>query len=171
MRRAYDAKAGTDLASTFRIRGHILEECSQLCPCQCHSITALRSPEWMSGVVGTLFFHYTSRPTHNRRQCDSELCSASDSHASFEYVFPTWLIPLAILLRGGWSQMGGLSGSWRLRVPVHCPPTAIALSAMLHNSQKDCAQLGRYMHRHKIQPHARRRGISIFEVRDGTFSF
>lgn len=142
------------LPTVNRTTGFGLEECSRWCQCQCHSTYALRTPSWMNHVVGTMFCQYADGPVQNR-DCNTITCQGANRRASFEYAFPTWAFRMAFVVRGGWTQPGGISGSWSLKVPMYIPDTALELRRLLGTSAGNHQQLYEYMHKHRIQPNAR----------------
>lgn len=142
-------------SSATRTKGFHNDECVQLCPCRCHSSYAFRTPKWMNFVLGTIFCQYTGRFVHHWHACNTPKCRRTDKNASLEYAFPTWAFRMAVIIRGGWSQLGGISATWSFKTPVYIPDTAIGLRRMLETSCGNHDRLHEYMHEHHVQPNAR----------------
>ncbi|KAJ4988253.1 b-cell lymphoma 3-encoded protein [Stagonosporopsis vannaccii] len=94
--------------------------CRSQCPCQCHIALSGSTPRWLQGLMGTMFFSLSGVPLINRRACNFKGCSAkgaANGKAYFQYVMPTWALPYAIGTAATWNTLGGLGGTWSLRIP------------------------------------------------------
>ena len=63
------------------------------CQCSCHRGNRLRSPQVMTGLVGSLSANYSIRPSP-LDGCVSEWCRSST--VDVEYVFPRWLTKMSL---------------------------------------------------------------------------
>ncbi|KAH6629070.1 hypothetical protein C7974DRAFT_180390 [Boeremia exigua] len=96
------------------------QECRQQCPCQCHIALRGSTPRWLQGLMGTVFLSLSGVPLINRRVCDFKGCSgkgAANGAARLQYVMPTWALPYAIETTATWRTLGGVGGTWTLRIP------------------------------------------------------
>jgi hypothetical protein len=94
--------------------------CMKQCPCQCHIPMQGSTPQWLKGIIGTAFFKFVGTPLLNHRSCNFNKCE-NRSHAAgsahFRYFFPTWLLPTGIEFAASWGALGGIGGTWSLRLP------------------------------------------------------
>jgi hypothetical protein len=94
--------------------------CTKQCPCQCHIPMQGSTPQWLKGIIGTAFFKFVGTPLLNHRSCNFAKCENQPHCAGFtrfRYFFPTWLLPKGIEFAVSWGALGGISGTWSLRLP------------------------------------------------------
>ncbi|KAK0718620.1 ankyrin repeat-containing domain protein [Lasiosphaeria miniovina] len=108
--------------------------CEPFCACQCHIMLAGQTPRWLQAVFGALFYQFTGTPLLYRRPCNSPRCLPRGGSFRFEYLFPTSILPLILRVTGTWNHLGGLGGSWTLRIPDHVPITMQAVFNMIHQA-------------------------------------
>ncbi|KAI1087689.1 ankyrin repeat-containing domain protein [Rostrohypoxylon terebratum] len=83
-----------------------------MCPCQCHSQSLVRTPQWARIVFGTLVHQ------SNNRQCNLASCKRSRQIPSYlTYVAPSWVIQRALHIAFGTYDLFGLSPSIVTRFP------------------------------------------------------
>ena len=89
------------------------------CQCSCHRGNRLRSPQAITGLVGSLSSNYSIRPSQFY-SCASERCRSSTINV--EYVFPRWLTKRSLEL----STMCDLKSraSFMLKLPKVCSESA-----------------------------------------------
>ncbi|KAF2124067.1 ankyrin [Dothidotthia symphoricarpi CBS 119687] len=101
----------------------VSRRCPRRCPCQCHIPLQGSTPKWLKGLIGSAFVNFTGTPLLNHRSCNFKKCGNQDpgsGSARFQYFFPSWLLPLGIELTSSWRSLGGLGGTWTLRIPRIC---------------------------------------------------
>jgi hypothetical protein len=106
--------------SYVSIETNVLSRCIKQCPCQCHIPMQGSTPQWLRGIIGTAFFKFVGTPLLNHRSCNFTKCenrSHSIGSARFRYLFPTWLLPTGIEFAASWGALGGIGGTWSLRLP------------------------------------------------------
>ena len=94
--------------------------CKSSCPCDCHVTLEGVTPRWLRGLVGAAFFKFNSAPLLNRRRCNYAHCQPNlngTGSLRFRYFFPTWFLPLGAEVAGSWRSLGGVGGTWSLRIP------------------------------------------------------
>jgi hypothetical protein len=102
------------------IETNVLSRCMKQCPCQCHIPMQGSTPQWLRGIIGTAFFKFVGTPLLNHRSCNFAKCenrSRGAGSARFRYLFPTWLLPTGIEFAASWGALGGIGGTWSLRLP------------------------------------------------------
>lgn len=92
--------------------------CDLACNCQCHIRMQYRTPQWVSAVIGSLFYSSTFTPAPDVRRCNSTKCFRSKPYSSsrFTYYFPAWMIRTAHVYCS-WSNLQGTNSSWVIRMP------------------------------------------------------
>lgn len=95
-----------------------LQACDGTCNCQCHVRTQIRTPKWLSGIIGTLFYSSTIKPDSNVRPCNVKDCLRADlsSSSQLTYYFPIWMMRCA-LVYSTWHNLDGVNSSWNIRIP------------------------------------------------------
>jgi hypothetical protein len=95
-----------------------LKACDWTCNCQCHVRTQSQTPQWLSAVVGTLFYSSTNTPSLEVRPCNAATClrSQPSSSSRFTYYFPSWMMRKA-LAYSTWNKLEGKNASWAVKVP------------------------------------------------------
>lgn len=73
----------------------VRSSCSPSCSCSCHREQCLKSPEFLRGILGSLFIRYTAMPWSLQR-CDDRSCRQRLMRIS--YTFPLWFWDRAICL-------------------------------------------------------------------------
>lgn len=94
--------------------------CRSSCPCDCHVPCQGTTPRWLRGLIGVAFFKFTSAPLLNRRSCNYGHCHQSSNATGslhFRYFFPVWLLSLGIEVAASWRSLGGVGGTWSLKIP------------------------------------------------------
>jgi hypothetical protein len=134
-------------------------KCQKHCPCQCHVAYGGNSPKWLQGLFGAAFFNFTGLPLLNRRSCNFRNCAnGATQKASIhvQYVFPTWALPFAIEFSASWRYLGGIGGSWSLKIPRIFPDHVRRLNYILRHGTVADLQIA--MHEH---------GLRAFDIFDG----
>jgi hypothetical protein len=106
--------------SYVSIETNVLRRCIKQCPCQCHIPMQGSTSQWLKGIIGTAFFRCVGTPLLNHRSCNFTKCenrSHSIGSARFRYLFPIWLLPTGIEFAASWGALGGIGGTWSLRLP------------------------------------------------------
>lgn len=138
------------------------------CACQCHVSFQGKNPQWLQGLIGALFINFTSTPLLNYRSCNIATCGTTSHDCGFiyfQYIFPTWLLPVGIEFTGTWKGLRGLGATWNLKVPRVLTDTPIIIR-LLHTIERGPVQeLQRLMTLHKIAPiDTISNGLTLFEV-------
>lgn len=95
--------------------------CAMSCYCSCHLNFRARTPPWLQGLVGSLYFQYVGTPILYGPRC--EKCQVGlETHpkaasVQFQYFFPAWLFPFGISITGGWNDLRGFGATWTLKIP------------------------------------------------------
>ena len=99
-----------------------LKACDRTCNCQCHVRTQFQTPQWLSAVIGTLFYSSTNTPSLDVRPCSVTTCLRSQplSSSRFTYYFPSWMMRAA-LVYSTWSNLEGKNSSWIVKMPNEIP--------------------------------------------------
>ncbi|PNH45774.1 hypothetical protein VD0004_g2207 [Verticillium dahliae] len=93
-------------------------KCQTTCPCNCHVRTAIRSPTWVRGVLGSLFLSYAGSPISGRPDCNYMPCKRSKSvGTAYTYHFPSWMVAKAVFFEMSKNDLLGYSASWTLHIP------------------------------------------------------
>ncbi|EEY23143.1 B-cell lymphoma 3-encoded protein [Verticillium alfalfae VaMs.102] len=93
-------------------------KCQTTCPCNCHVRTAIRSPTWVRGVLGSLFLSYAGSPISGRPDCNYMPCQRSKSvGTAYTYHFPSWMVAKAVFFEMSKNDLLGYSASWTLHIP------------------------------------------------------
>ncbi|KAI1091023.1 ankyrin [Rostrohypoxylon terebratum] len=96
----------------------LVPTCSSACKCGCHLLKRLRSPSWLSHLIGNLFLEYNTIPLVQPVKCDVVTCKAKlPSSFRLYYAFPRWFLGRSIELAASWSSLTGSGSSLHLRVP------------------------------------------------------
>ena len=135
-----------------------LKACDWTCNCQCHVRTQSQTPQWLSAVVGTLFYSSTNTPSLDVRPCNVISCfrSQPSSSSRLTYYFPSWLMRTA-LIYSTWSNLKGENSSWVVKMPREIP----SYQPCWHYIQTGDVQ--------KIKELLQRREMSPYDIRsDGT---
>jgi hypothetical protein len=106
--------------SYVSIETNVLSRCINQCPCQCHIPIRGSTPQWLKGIIGTAFFKFVGTPLLNHRSCNFAKCENrlhGTGSARFRYFFPTWLLPTGIEFAASWGALGGIGGTWSLKLP------------------------------------------------------
>jgi hypothetical protein len=110
----------TSRPSYVSIETNVLSRCIKQCPCQCHISMQGSTPQWLKGIIGTAFFKFVGTPLLNHRSCNFVKCenrSHGTGSARLRYFFPTWLLPTGIEFAASWGALGGIGGTWSLKLP------------------------------------------------------
>jgi hypothetical protein len=110
----------TSRPSYVSIETNVLTRCMKQCPCQCHIPMQGSTPQWLKGIIGAAFFKFVGTPLLNHRCCNFAKCENrlhGAGSARFRYFFPTWLLPTGIEFAASWGALGGIGGTWSLRLP------------------------------------------------------
>lgn len=100
----------------------ITTSCRNHCPCRCHIPFEGRTPRWLRGLVGDLFFSCVGTPVLNYRSCDVGNCgdqSGTGGGLNFQYTFPAWAFKRSISLTADYTDLSGAGATWRLKVPQY----------------------------------------------------
>ncbi|KAF2259503.1 hypothetical protein CC78DRAFT_620985 [Lojkania enalia] len=140
---------GHDSQSYLRIKARSLEsQCSPRCQCQCHIPFQGRSPRWLQGLMGTMFYHFTGTPVLNHRSCDTLQCRSGGQESGtmyFQYHFPVWLLPMGIIFTGTWKDLRGSEATWTLRIPRTIEPIWLFNQLRYMIQQKQPSDLMKFM--------------------------
>ena len=95
-----------------------LKACDWTCNCQCHVRTRSQTPQWISAVVGTLFYCSTNKLSTNIRSCNVITCFRSQPSSSFRftYYFPSWMMRAALVYTT-WNNLKGENSFWSIKMP------------------------------------------------------
>jgi hypothetical protein len=116
----YNPETQLTSRSYVSIETNVLSRCIKQCPCQCHIPIQGSTPQWLKGIIGTAFFKFVGTPLLNHRSCNFAKCENrlhGTGSARFRYFFPTWLLPTGIEFAASWGALGGIGGTWSLRLP------------------------------------------------------
>ena len=73
--------------------------CSVSCVCSCHQRKSFQNPTFLNQIIGTLFGNYNG-VTLPFAGCDSKGCHISSELKGYVYyMFPRWMLDVAILMR------------------------------------------------------------------------
>ncbi|KAF2442022.1 hypothetical protein P171DRAFT_59920 [Karstenula rhodostoma CBS 690.94] len=99
-----------------------LKACDWTCNCQCHVRNRSQTPQWLSAVVGTLFYCSTNTPSLDFLPCNTTACFRSQSTSSyrFTYYFPSWIMRAALVYTT-WNNVQGENSSWSVKMPKEIP--------------------------------------------------
>lgn len=157
-----DSLASTDLRITTSIAS---KKCDWTCNCQCHVRTATRTPQWLSAVVGTLFYSSTNTPRLEVRPCNSSTCFRAEPSSSsrFTYYFPAWMMRWA-LVYSTWDNLDGKSSSWVCKMPMEIPYSSQCWHFIQQGASSTVQDLlqRREMSPYDIGPD----GVSVLQVSD-----
>jgi hypothetical protein len=84
-----------------------LKKCDAICWCQCHRVSKLQYPPWITSVIGSLFVGYSGIPLLNERACNEKSCKKGGSLLKVTYYFPTWSLFRMISFMGRWNSLDG----------------------------------------------------------------
>ena len=99
-----------------------LTACDWTCNCQCHVQTRSQTPQWLSAVVGTLFYASTRTPSLDIRPCNNTNCFRTHPSSScrLTYYFPSWIMR-TVLVCATWNKLEGMNSSWMVTMPREIP--------------------------------------------------
>jgi hypothetical protein len=95
------------------------EQCPRGCRCQCHTRNSLRTPLWLRGTFGQLFWTYNS--SISMRSCNHPPCRKSLSKQHFTYYFPSWLVSRAIVASANLDDLLGAGAKVLVNIPLIIP--------------------------------------------------
>ncbi|KAF2797460.1 ankyrin [Melanomma pulvis-pyrius CBS 109.77] len=132
--------------------------CAGTCNCQCHIRSQFRTPQWLSAIVGTLFYSSSYNPSPEVRPCNSLKCvrSRPSSSSYFTYYFPTWMIRSALVF-STWNNLDGRNSSWVFKMPNEIDSVNVCWYYIRRNSIE------------KIRGLLKKRSMTPYDMRsDGT---
>ena len=90
-------------AATFDL---IPNNCEQDCSCTCHQGGRVRSPPYLSTILGSLLIGYTAQPWMT---ClwESYDCRGRSSCITYTYAFPRWLLDRMVACRIAYDRLRG----------------------------------------------------------------
>ena len=89
-------------------------KCAPLCNCTCHHETWLRSPQFLSSILGSLLLSYGGLSLQ-KKSCSEQSCQGSaHASASFAYYFPQWLLARMIYVFLSLTPLAGPSAALRV---------------------------------------------------------
>lgn len=109
--------------------------CPPVCPCQCHVRFKGQTPRWLQTVFGVVFWQFSGTPLLSRQPCNFTKCRSRMGSAKFEYLFPTAVLSGILRLTGTWSDLGGIGGSWSLRIPEYISSSHISIEALINRAE------------------------------------
>ena len=124
---------GLTKPGTIRVDATInLQRCPRLCRCKCHVSHYVRTPRWLSTVIGQLMFDYTS--LIYAKPCDYPPCKKSPRKRQLTYLFPGWLATRALFMSYVVDSISGSGASWALKVPIVVPSNNPIWTAAVHGN-------------------------------------
>ena len=90
-------------AATFDLIRNI---CEQDCSCTCHQGGRIRSPRYLSTILGSLLIGYTAQPWMTCI-CDGYDCRGRSTSIIYTYAFPRWLLDRMVAFRIAYDQSRG----------------------------------------------------------------
>ena len=80
--------------------------CEQDCSCTCHQGGRIRSPPYLSTILGSLLIGYTAQPSMT---CTSESydCRGRSTCITYTYAFPRWLLDKMVACRIAYDRSRG----------------------------------------------------------------
>lgn len=128
------------IPSTFQVQTSLRRSCSELCMCHCHKSTSLNSPQWMKGLIGSIFIGYSGVPLAKRRPCTEKVClKEHQTLLKVSYFFPTWFMGRMLVFRDRYSPLDGHSIS--VRTPRTLDGNAPAVWAAVHGNVESMRDL------------------------------
>ncbi|KZL67134.1 ankyrin repeat protein (B-cell lymphoma 3-encoded protein) [Colletotrichum tofieldiae] len=95
-----------------------IEQCDDICPCDCHVTRTVEAPRWLRGLFGTLFYTYSGSPIFGRLPCNYLPCrKTGDGGHQYTYYFPSWWLARALYVSFSRQNLIGIGGSWTFRIP------------------------------------------------------
>lgn len=92
--------------------------CYWTCPCQCHPRKNMESPQWLTDLLGNLFYSYTGTPLLQLRPCNYTGCQQRKAvSCQLTYHFPQWLMKKTFTFTACFQDLSGFSGSWSISFP------------------------------------------------------
>jgi hypothetical protein len=87
---------------------HNPRKCEVMCKCQCHKVSKLQYPLWITGIIGSLFIGYSGIPLLNYRKCNEKSCKKEEgSMLKIAYYFPTWCLLRKLSFMDRWNSLDG----------------------------------------------------------------
>lgn len=90
-------------AATFSLIRNISE---QDCSCTCHQGGRLRTPPYLSTILGSLLIGYTAQPSMTCT-CESYDCQGRSTCITYTYAFPRWLLDRMVACRVAYDRSRG----------------------------------------------------------------
>ena len=97
----------------------LIQRCGTACPCQCHAISRIRSPQWLNRVLGQMLITYHSGFLRTMT-CNFPPCRRSPRKTEFNYIFPLWLVHKALFMSYV-PSLSGPQGSIAVSMPTMLP--------------------------------------------------
>ncbi|OBR03067.1 B-cell lymphoma 3-encoded protein [Colletotrichum higginsianum IMI 349063] len=95
-----------------------IEQCDDICPCDCHVKSTVEAPRWIRGLFGTLFYTYSGSPVFGRLPCNYIPCrKTGDGGHQYTYYFPSWWLARALYVSFSRQNLIGIGGSWTFSIP------------------------------------------------------
>ena len=110
------------------------------CNCNCHAPTAVRTPQWLGSVFGSLLVSYSKTSSEPCRACSRQSCK-NDNNNDFHgrYYFPPWLLHRMFSVQYTWSTLGNCN--FALRTPRAVSSRSTVFTLAQHGNIKGMQRL------------------------------
>lgn len=90
-------------ANSIRIIG---KSCNVNCRCSCHKKGSLKSPKFLTTILGSIMVGYNAIPGLGQR-CNDPSCKGQSTNINYTYAFPRWFISRVLYLNFKNEQLKG----------------------------------------------------------------
>ena len=90
-------------ANSFRIIG---KSCNVKCRCSCHKKGSLKSPKFLTTILGSIMLGYNAIPGLAQR-CNDPSCKGQSTKITYTYAFPEWFISRVVYFNFKHEQLRG----------------------------------------------------------------
>ena len=90
-------------ANNFRIIG---KSCNVNCRCSCHKRGSLKSPKFLTTILGSIMVGYSAIPGVAQR-CNDPSCKGQSTKITYTYAFPEWFISRVVYFNFNNEQLRG----------------------------------------------------------------
>ena len=92
--------------------------CYWTCPCQCHVWGSVQSPNWLTGIIGNLFYRYTGTLLLQLRPCSYLGCQQNQNiSCQLTYHLPQWLARRSFTFAARFWNLGVSTSLWSIDFP------------------------------------------------------
>ena len=89
--------------TSFHITG---KYCNLNCRCSCHKKGSLKSPKFLTTILGSIMVGYNAMPGLSQR-CNNPSCRAQSTNITCTYVFPKWFVSRVLYVNFKKEQLRG----------------------------------------------------------------